>query len=28
LQYMAPLSDEERQSYSDLWTEVKAEFAK
>ncbi|HEX9448505.1 MAG TPA: extracellular solute-binding protein [Dongiaceae bacterium] len=28
LQYMGPLSDEERQSYSDLWTEVKAEFAK
>jgi spermidine/putrescine transport system substrate-binding protein len=28
LQFMAPLSDEERQSYSDLWTEVKAEFAK
>ncbi len=28
LKFMAPLSDEERQSYSDLWTEVKAEFAK
>jgi spermidine/putrescine transport system substrate-binding protein len=28
LQYMGPLSDEERQAYSDLWTEVKAEFAK
>jgi len=27
LQYMAPLSDEERQSYSDLWTEVKAAYA-
>ncbi|HEX6119164.1 MAG TPA: extracellular solute-binding protein [Dongiaceae bacterium] len=27
LQYMAPLSDNERQSYSDLWTEVKAAFA-
>jgi spermidine/putrescine transport system substrate-binding protein len=28
LQFMALLTDEERQSYSDLWTEVKAEFAK
>ncbi len=28
LQFMSPLSDEERQQYSDLWTEVKAEFAK
>jgi len=28
LQFMAPLSDDERQTYSDLWTEVKAEFAK
>ena len=28
LQFMAPLSDDERQSFSDLWTEVKAEFAK
>ncbi len=28
LQFMAPLSDEERQQFSDLWTEVKAEFAK
>jgi spermidine/putrescine transport system substrate-binding protein len=28
LQFMAPLSDEERQSYSDMWTEVKAEFSK
>ena len=28
LQFMALLSDEERQSYNDLWTEVKAEFAK
>ena len=28
LQFMAPLTDEERQQYSDLWTEVKAEFAK
>lgn len=28
LQFMALLSDDERQSYSDLWTEVKAEFAK
>lgn len=27
LQFMAPLSDEERQAYSDLWTEVKTEFA-
>lgn len=28
LQFMAPLSDEERQSFSDLWAEVKTEFAK
>jgi spermidine/putrescine transport system substrate-binding protein len=28
LQFMAPLTDEERQTFSDLWTEVKAEFAK
>lgn len=28
LQFMAPLTDEERQAYSDLWTEVKTEFAK
>ena len=28
LQFMALLTDEERQSYNDLWTEVKAEFAK
>jgi spermidine/putrescine transport system substrate-binding protein len=28
LQFMALLTDEERQTYSDLWTEVKAEFAK
>ncbi|MGH6934093.1 MAG: ABC transporter substrate-binding protein [Dongiaceae bacterium] len=28
LQFMSLLSDEERQTYSDLWTEVKAEFAK
>jgi len=25
---MAPLTDEERQTFSDMWTEVKAEFAK
>jgi spermidine/putrescine transport system substrate-binding protein len=28
LQFMAPLSDKERQDYSDLWAEVKTEFAK
>lgn len=28
LQFMAPLSDEEKQKYSDLWAEVKAEYAK
>jgi spermidine/putrescine transport system substrate-binding protein len=28
LQFMAPLSEGERQSYSDLWAEVKAEFAR
>ena len=28
LQFMAPLTDEERQTFSDMWTEVKAEFAK
>lgn len=28
LQFMALLTDDERQTYSDLWTEVKAEFAK
>lgn len=28
LQFMALLTDEERQTYNDLWTEVKAEFAK
>jgi len=28
LQYMAPLSDAERQAYADLWTEVKTEYAK
>lgn len=28
LQFMALLSDQERQAYSDLWTEVKTEFAK
>lgn len=28
LQFMAPLSDEDRQKYSDLWAEVKTEFAK
>lgn len=28
LQFMALLSDDERQTYSDLWTEVKTEFAK
>jgi spermidine/putrescine transport system substrate-binding protein len=27
LQYMAPLSDDEKQKYSDLWTEVKTAFA-
>ena len=28
LQFMAPLTDQERQDYSDLWTEVKTEYAK
>jgi spermidine/putrescine transport system substrate-binding protein len=28
LQFMAPLTDEEKQKYSDLWAEVKAEYAK
>lgn len=28
LQFMAPLTDEERQKYSDLWAEVKTEYAK
>lgn len=28
LQFMAPLSDKDRQDYSDLWAEVKTEFAK
>ena len=27
LQFMAPLTDEERQKYSDLWTKVKTAFA-
>lgn len=27
LQFMAPLSDDEKQKYSDLWTEVKTAFA-
>ena len=27
LQYMAPLSEDERQKYSDLWTEVKTAYA-
>lgn len=28
LQFMAPLSDAERQTYSDIWTEVKTELAR
>jgi spermidine/putrescine transport system substrate-binding protein len=28
LQFMAPLTEKERQDFSDLWTEVKTEFAK
>lgn len=28
LQFMAPLTDDERQAYSDLWAEVKTEFAR
>lgn len=28
LQFMAPISDENRQKYSDLWAEVKTEYAK
>ena len=27
LQFMAPLTDEERQKYSDLWAEVKTAYA-
>jgi spermidine/putrescine transport system substrate-binding protein len=27
LQFMAPLSDDEKQKYSDLWAEVKTAFA-
>ncbi|MES1151874.1 MAG: hypothetical protein ABUL54_08265, partial [Dongia sp.] len=27
LQFMAPLSDDEKQKYSDLWTEVKTAYA-
>ena len=26
--FRPPLSDDERQTFSDMWTEVKAEFAK
>jgi spermidine/putrescine transport system substrate-binding protein len=27
LQFMAPLTDDERQKYSDLWDEVKVTYA-
>ena len=27
LQFMAPLTDDEKQKYSDLWTEVKTAYA-
>jgi spermidine/putrescine transport system substrate-binding protein len=27
LQFMAPLSDDERQKYSDLWAEVRTAYA-